>query len=177
LFSNKVEQFELNSVKIADQDQLIKEGNEIFKFLWWKDVLQACKKDVDSHDVIKKFFGSLTKENIMKHLSLLPETNEFVVKKKWVYKLSEKQRTFMRAAVLANQHVERRLVRIDPAKPYDHNFIIFDREFLEKIFSVIETADSQKINLEEVTVLLGPNIISENRNLPEIRVFSDIARA
>lgn len=84
LFKVSVQEFELSAQETANQDLLIEEGNLLFNYLWWEDVISECDKTITPEAALKGLFSVMTNSEIKQHINYYPEQECYVIKRLWL---------------------------------------------------------------------------------------------
>ena len=144
LFRVKTEQLELTNQDCASQDQLIEEGNVIFSYLWWDDVVAECDKSLTPESALKTMITAMTFDELTKHINYYPEKQCYVLKRFW---LSENARKATIAAY--------KIMKIDGKAwrdPSDKMYIFIDKEFFEETTRNVLTKDVKPVMISRIFV-------------------------
>lgn len=160
IFSVKVEEFEIEEIEVKDQEQLIKEGNEIFDLIWWEEVINACKKDVEVLGLFKQFIRTLKAETVELRFKFVPDANCYIFSKHTIINLPKEKRMLLNAALKADR--EKIYIKYSKQEKDLHdNYLKVDKEFFDKAIAGEILKDGREIDVKKIDMFFFDNVESE----------------
>ena len=141
------------------QTQLIDEGNIIFSYLWWDDVIVECDKDINPESALNGFLTSMTNSEIKQHINYYPERDCYVLKRLW---LKDEPR---KASVILYKVLK--LAGKAWKDPLESHYIFIDKEFFEKCIPNVLSKNMKPIEIVNYFVSPELAITTTKYNTPK----------
>lgn len=151
MFNVNIEEFTLETQECKDNDQLIKEGLIIFKFLWWNDVLKQCKKNFTPDAAFKNLINNMTLNEVYRYIYFAAEKNCYVLR-----------RSTMPVEHSANATIVSRLWVSTKNASYDkeHNYYVYlNKNKVDSLLKDILTKDAQIVNTNEFKIFVSSDMV------------------
>jgi hypothetical protein len=123
LFTMNIQEIPVERV-CESQQQLIEEGDTIFSYLWWENVVEECDKDINPESALRGLLVSMTASEIKKHINYYPEKECYVLKRLWLKEDARKASVVMYKSLKQAQKAWK-----DQEQAH---YIYIDKEFFEE---------------------------------------------
>ena len=123
LFTMNIQEIPVEQ-KCETQQQLIEEGDTIFSYLWWEDVVEECDKDINPESALRGLLVSMTASEIKQHINYYPEQECYVLKRLWLKEEARKASVVMYKTLKQAQKAWK-----DQKQAH---YIYIDKEFFEE---------------------------------------------
>ena len=140
--------------------QLIEEGNNIFSYLWWDDIVEECEKDINPESALKGLLSCMTCSEIKQHINYYPEKECYVLKRLW---LKEEPR---KASVLLYKVLKQAGKAWKDEEDQTH-YIYIDKEFFEECSKGVLSKNMKPIEIVNYFVSPELAITTTKYNTPK----------
>lgn len=161
MFSVNVEEFALDDQIASNGLQLIEEGNLIFNYLWWDNVLVACQSEINPTAALRDLLMSMTLRQVMGHLSYYPKgdngNGQYVFRKAMLPEgLTAKAHTLV---YNCRKHKLGAYIKQQSNESWCSVYYAMNKEFVEDVLQDVMTKDGYPIKPEELKIFVESGVV------------------
>lgn len=162
LFSVNIEEFALDDQIAENGTQLIYEGNLIFSYLWWDNVIVACKSEINPTSALRDLLMSMTLQQVNRHLSFDPTgdggNGQYIFRKTM---LPENIMSKVYTLTYCCKKHKLGHVRRNSSGEAERSTIYYalNRDFVEDVLQDVMTKDGYPIKPEELKIFVDAGVV------------------
>lgn len=148
-FTVGMNEFELEKQECNSQQQLIEEGQAIFRQLWYKEVYRACSKEISPAEALASIFSHIRRCHVRACFMYYPEEDCYILR-----------RTFLPEEAFAATALANKIFKVSgvggflmekDSKVQSSTYMWLKKSFVEGILPTIRTLDDKPINIDTDT--------------------------
>jgi hypothetical protein len=140
LYTTGINDFDLENQKCSTQDQLIEEGNTIFRQLWSEKVYKQCDKESTPAEAFEYVIREMKLYHVTSCLNFYPENGCYVLKRAYLpeeaYNATVTLLQTLKKAGLGELLKEKDNTRCN-------NYLCINKEFVDKLLPTLKTLDGK----------------------------------
>lgn len=148
-FTVGMNDFELENQECVTQQQLLDDGRNIFRQLWYQEIYTACKHETTPVEALESILGKLRISHVRSSLMYYPEEDCYILRKTFL-----PEEAFA-ACISANKIFKRAGVGGPLNEPWSKykstTFIWLKKDLVESTIDSIRTTDGKIIDLQKDT--------------------------
>ena len=155
MFNINIEEFSLDEQVCKDGHQLIYEGNIIFSYLWWEDVVAECSKEYNPTSALRDLILNMTLKEAYQFISYYPDKSKYVLR-----------RAMMPQHLLAKANiVYQTLSKAKLAFPNEEAgcgkslYVLIDKGIFEEVLQDVVTKDGYNIDIDKLRIYVKKGTI------------------
>lgn len=151
LFNLSIEEFDSMEI-VTTQNDIINEGNRIFSYLWWSEILKECNKDEDPNNAFALYLSKLDEETFYKIFVYAPSENKYILKRYSIRNNTLLEDTVNLYKILKKYSLSSKLNLVN------FYYDTIDKNFFEKHISNVYLKGNVLVDKTKIKTFLPPNI-------------------